>query len=187
MGLVAHMDYTATGVYSTGEFLICPPAIVETVDPNDYAYLGTGSSNWYVFFHDISGSAVEIKAQPIQKESASIESIQKFIADTWGLSMERLADCCMTTRRSLYNWRSNINPRDYSAVRLFTLYRMAKDWREAGSPSPSSHIHEKLLGDKSLYELLLEDEIDVDAIAFIRSRLDMVSMKGITLTDPFKS
>ena len=187
MVLVAHFDDAGIENHITGALLNPPAAIVEVVDPNDYAYMGTGSSNWHAFFNDISGSSVKITTQAAIDNAVSIGTIQKFIAETLGLSMDQLAGYCLTTRRSLYNWRSDINPRDHSAERLFTLYRIAKDWHEAGTPTPSSHIHENLLGKKSLHDLLLEDKLDIDAIAFIRSRLDMVLIEDTPLADPFKS
>ena len=187
MVLVAHVSDMDAGLENySGALRNTPTAIVEMVDPDYYAYIGSGSSNWHAFFNDISGSAVKIVTQSAENKSVPLESIQRFTADTWSVSMDRLADYCMTTRRSLYNWRDNINPRDYAAERLFTLYRIAKDWQEAGSPSPNQRIHEKLLGDKSLHDLLLEEKLDIEAIAFIRSRLDLAAVIDTPIADPFK-
>lgn len=175
----ANMESLHTGI----EFR-SPPAIVETVDPAFFAYRGSGSQNWHEFFSNISGVSIE-KDIP-EAHPVSIESVQKTITEIFGISLDVLAKYCGTTRRSLYNWRSDISPRDKAAKKLFMLYRVAQDWRDAGAENPGPNIHEKVLGGKSLDDLLSAEELDIDAIAFIRTRLELASLGEEPITDPFE-
>jgi hypothetical protein len=161
-----------------------PPAIVEFFDPGFFAYKGSGSTNWHEFFSNISGSPVQGNEDGYRGNS--IERIQKTIASTFGITMDDLAYYCGTTRRSLYNWRIGVAPRNKAAKKMFDLYRVAKDWRESGVGIPKAFRYEKSLNGKSLDDLLSEEQIDVEAIAFVRTRFQLELMEEMLLTDPFE-
>ena len=160
-----------------------PSAIVKFVDPASFAYRGSGGTNWHEFFSDLSGAFIHKDEN--EHQIISIEEIQKIITDTFGITMDELANYCDTTRRSLYNWRRDVAPRDKSAKRLFTLYRVARDWQESGVGSPGPFRYEGVLNDKSLNDLLLEEDIDVDAIAFVRTRFELRALEERPIADPF--
>jgi hypothetical protein len=99
--------------------------------------------------------------------------------------MDDLAAVCDRTRKTLYNWREGTPPRPSAAQRMFTLYRAARNWRQAGYPFPGPRLREPLLGDHSLYDVLRGKPIDLDAIDFLGSRLAIEVTSEKPLKDPF--
>lgn len=147
-------------------------------------YCPTGSK-LQSFFTNLSGSDIQEVTFDIEKKTVPIAQVQDYICKAFGLTVVDLADACQKTRKALYNWREGSIPRPQSAKRLFGLYRVAKDWMESSDPLPKSRLREPLLGGQSLYDLLTSDELDIEAIAFLRRRLDLEASEEVNLDDPF--
>lgn len=56
--------------------------------------------------------------------------------------------------------------------RLFALYDLAKQWKEVGYDPPGERLKEKVISGKSLYDLLIEEELDEKSIMFMGSKLN---------------
>lgn len=171
------LNYTGTGTSSPA------PTIFEKLSDIGVCYLGTGTT-WQTFYTDLSGSMVFEESQT-KDTKIQIIDIQELICSAFSLSMAELAIACHKSRKTLYDWRDGSIPRPSSAERLFHLYRSANDWLDSSGPIPKARLREPLLAGHSLFELLCADNIDLNAIAFLRRRLDLDTMGTLDIDDPF--
>lgn len=147
-------------------------------------YSGSGGMGESPFYSPASGSYIVFSEPPEGKlVSPAIAQVIKEIREAFGVSMEELAQMCSTTRKTIYNWKDGTSePRKKVAKKLFTLHRAARDWTQSGSSQPKAQMYKPVLGDKSLFDLLTEEPLDLEAIEFVRSRLEVASL-GYRLID----
>jgi hypothetical protein len=109
------------------------------------------------------------------------------IQRVFGLNFSELAEVAHVTRRAVYDWHSGARPRQAALERLLQLRRAALDWQRAAFPAPGPSLHDPVLGGRSLWELLCAEPLDLDAIHFAGSRLQLRDevTRGGTLLDPF--
>lgn len=169
-------SYTGSGATPPG------PTVFEKFVDKGAGYLGTGTS-WQIFYTNLSGSMVFEEPRP-QDTRVPIKAIQDRICQAFSLSTTELATACHKSRKALYDWIHGSEPRPDSAERLFQLCRAANDWLDSSNPIPKTRLREPLLAGRSLLDLLVADEIDLDAIAFLRRRLDLETLDGLDLDDP---
>lgn len=126
-----------------------------------------------------------IETVPKQKNrvAAALDSIQR----AFGLSTSDLARVCDVDRRMIYQWRAGSKPRESNLERIFLLERAAKSWVEDGFPVPGIRFREPLVDGRSIFDLLSDDSLDLDAIHFAGSRLHLDSQLSASgqLKDPF--
>lgn len=147
-----------------------------------FGYLGTGTS-WQVFYTDLSGSMVFEEPLP-QDTRIPMKDVQDQICHAFSLSIIDLATACQKSRKALYDWKNGSEPRPDAADRLYRLYRAANDWLDTSEPIPKTRLREPLLAGRSLFDLLTGDDIDLDAIAFLRRRLVLETLDELDLDDP---
>lgn len=117
-----------------------------------------------------------------------VAGIQDVVLDIFDLAMNDLAQACHVTRKTLYNWRKSereINRRKKGIDRLFTLSEVARNWRNAGYVKPGDFLREPLLNGASLFDLLVADAIDQEAIQFLGARLTMSQLDTFDVSNPF--
>lgn len=189
---IEHIAADMAQSFASGSRAFNRPAVHCVIEnPEGLMFLGSGGAKRKFFFEPPSGSLKLIvivhPEQPPQTGAAApaIADIQDTICRAFDLTMNDLAEVCHRTRKTLYNWREGTPPRPSAAQRLFMLYRAARDWRQAGYPSPGPRLRQPLLGDCSLYDVLHGKPIDLDAIDFIGSRLAIEAISERPLKDPF--
>ncbi|MGM0540544.1 MAG: hypothetical protein ACQEUB_13975 [Thermodesulfobacteriota bacterium] len=149
-----------------------------------------------IFFSDTSGGLRElsffrsISENMFANTSVSVDfqHLLETIGSVLGLNKSQLAEVCgLRTRKSLYAWESGTIPRKKSMQRIYLLYRAALDWRRSGFIYPGNALHLPILQGKTLYDLLREDPLDLEAIHFAGARLSMESDSGtgLIMTEPF--
>lgn len=173
------------------------PFYERLLEPGEFTYVGSGGNADQLLFTLSSGALTDIRVERgetgsrnvVEQSPLSIAQIEDYICSTFDLTIKDLADSCGVTRRTIYNWREATQPQISGASRLFKLYRAARDWSDAGYPGPGQHLREPLLGGRSLFDLLKEGSLDLDAIDFIGSRLafakNSMNERASQLQDPF--
>ena len=117
-----------------------------------------------------------------------VEQIEDEILEIFGISMSDLADFCRVSRCTPYNWRKNessVNRKKPGMARLFKVSQAAKNWRNSGFVQPGDFIDEPVVDERSLRDLLCADEIDLEAIQFLGSRLAIRNLGDSDLNNPF--
>lgn len=69
--------------------------------------------------------------------------------------------------------------------RIFDLLVIARAWISSGFTTDREQLHEPVLGNQSVFDLLSQSEIDKERILFAGSRLNMLSPAKDELSDPF--
>lgn len=117
----------------------------------------------------------------------SVVTIEDTVCRTFNLTMKELADICDKTRKTLYDWRNGSVPRDEAGRHLYALYRAAQNWMAAGNPTPQKPqlTEQPLVNGRTLYTLLREKPIDLDAVRFAGNRLALHALPEEPLEDPF--
>ena len=69
--------------------------------------------------------------------------------------------------------------------RIFDLLVIARAWIGSGFTADRERLHEPVLGNQSVFDLLNKPEIDKERILFAGSRLNMLSPAKDELSDPF--
>jgi transcriptional regulator with XRE-family HTH domain len=162
------------------------PDIRLEVQPNDFAYFGSGGT-WSSFLEQPYGTYVlfvKDSIKPVRGE-IPLAIVEDEIRRAFGLTVTELAEVCHTSRKTIYNWREGTAPRSQALTRLFELNRVAKNWLSAGPSLRKEYLRIPLVEGRSLYELLNDDIIDHDAIAFAQSRVMFLFAERTSLQDPF--
>lgn len=123
-------------------------------------------------------------AQQAQNKSATAVNE---ISLAFGLTKEESAQICnVQSRKTLYNWiHGEAKPRKSEMSRIFDLLVIALAWTSYGFTADRERIHEPVLGNQSVFDLLNKPEIDKELILFAGSRLNMLSPAKDELSDPF--
>lgn len=151
------------------------------------AFHGTGAQIDGVLYSFASGQLGVIVITSGEAPSL-VEQIQDEVMQTFDINMSELAEVCRVSRKTPYNWRDDdktINRRKKGMDRLFTLSIAAKNWRNAGYPTPGNLLREPAVNGKSLYDLLTAEDLDKEAIQFLGARLAMRQLGSAELGKPF--
>ena len=141
----------------------------------------TGMVAWLSNYRRATGASIQVQREPENRLGMAVSDI----CSAFGLTKEELATLCDTTRKTLYNWiDGKVKPRKKSINRVFDLLVVAREWQHAGFSGASTSLHQAVLGEKSVFDLLQQPEIDKDRILFAGSRLTMMSPGG-SIADPF--
>ncbi|TVU68692.1 hypothetical protein [Cobetia crustatorum] len=155
----------------------------------------TTGAGYHRFFSDSSGSKdlmanfPELAVKPIierDSESVVVRQLNKILT-VFGLTKTQMAQVCGVTRRAYYSWILGAEPRQDALCRIKLLYRAASDWERSGYTNPAAVINVGILKEKSLMSYLEAENLDLDAIHFIGSRLKVDEVLGSSseLDNPF--
>jgi len=136
-----------------------------------------------MFFSETSGELRELsfframEEYVFENKTAGMQfrNMLESIGRIMGLNKSQLAAACgLRTRKALYAWGTGAVPRKNSMKRLHLLYRAALDWERSGFMQPEKALHLPVVQGKSLFDLLKEDPLDLEAIHFAGARLSNV-------------
>lgn len=190
MGLIA-TDLPTDAYYASGVFnhYANPPAIhlvlpeSEGLKQTFSLYQGSGGVVASLLSITPSGANTQVHTAPQNKLATAVNEI----CMVFGLTKEELAQVCnIQSRKTLYNWiNGEAKPRKAAMSRIFDLLVTARAWLSSGFAADREQLHEPVLGNQSVFDLLNQPEIDKDRILFAGSRLNMLSPAKDELSDPF--
>lgn len=191
MGLIA-TDLPADAYYASGAFnhYATPPAIHLVLPEGERfkgalfsLYQGSGGVVSSLLSITPSGANTQVHTAPQNKLATSVNEI----CLAFGLTKEELAQVCnVQSRKTLYNWiNGEAKPRKSAMSRIFDLLVAARAWQSSGFAADREQLHEPVLGNQSVFDLLKQPEIDKERILFTGSRLNMLSPAKNELSDPF--
>ncbi|GAB1266567.1 hypothetical protein NBRC116493_35340 [Aurantivibrio infirmus] len=113
--------------------------------------------------------------------------MQDTIIRAFGIDRNELAKLCHVPFSTLTQWHMNSTTiqQHTNIPRLFKLYEAAVGWESMGYLVPGDYIRESSPGLPSLYELLIAESIDIDAIMFRGSRRCLRQVDPSEVIDPF--
>ncbi len=190
MGLIA-TDLPTDAYYASGAFnrYANPPAIHlilpegEGLKQTFSLYQGSGGEVASLLSITPSGANTQVHKAPQNKLATAVNEI----CLAFGLTKEELAQVCkVQSRKTLYNWiNGEAKPRKSAMSRVFDLLVTARAWLSSGFIADREQLHEPVLGNQSVFDLLSQPEIDKERILFAGSRLNMLSSAKDDLSDPF--
>ena len=104
-----------------------------------------------------------------------------------GLTKEELAKVCkVQSRKTPYNWiNGDATLRKSTMIRVFDVLVTARAWLSSGFTADREQLHQPVLGNQSVFDLLVQPEIDKERILFAGSRLNVLAPENGELSDPF--
>lgn len=147
-----------------------------------------------VFFSEISGSINVILDQTVS--GSSLQNIHskhlsllnknlRFVNDTFKLTDNELATLCKVTRKTIHNWKNdNLKMHSKNSSRLFNLVIASKNWIENGYQLTKNELHNKVISNKSVFDILSESPINLNILNMAGQRLAF-SQKPKELDNPF--
>lgn len=190
MGLIA-TDLPTDIHYASGAInhYISPPAIHLVLPEGEglkrafSLYQGSGGVVASLLSMTPSGANTQVHAAPQNKLATAVNEI----CLAFGLTKEELARVCkVQSRKTLYNWiNGEAKPRKSAMSRIFDLLVIARAWLSSGFTADQGQLHEPVLGNQSVFDLLSQPKIDKERILFAGSRLNMSSPTKNELSDPF--
>ena len=130
-----------------------------------------------------SGTIIQVRTVPQNKLPTAVNEI----CSAFGLTKEELAKVCkVQSRKTLCNWiNGDATPRKSTTIRVFDVLVTARAWLSSGFTADPKQLHRKVLGNQSVFDLLVQPEIDKERILFAGSRLNMLAPENVELSDPF--
>lgn len=146
-------------------------------------YQGSGGEVASLLSITPSGANTQVHTAPQNKLATAVNEI----CLAFGLTKEELAQVCkVQSRKTLYNWiKGESKPRKSAMRRVFDLLVTARAWLSSGFTADWKQLHEPVLGNQSVFDLLNQPDIDKERILFAGSRLKMLSPVKDELSDPF--
>lgn len=159
---------------------------VEQLAPDDFRF-GSGGTCSHALRPGASAARIVDKPSALSHlPEPPLLKVLSQIETTFGLNRVELARVCGTTRKSVYAWADGkATPHKRNLQRLFELQLLARDWREAGFPNGRARVHEPILDDRSVFELLCEEALNPAQVRFAGSRLTLADTTRTPLSDPF--
>ncbi len=178
--------YSASGALN---HIVNPPAIhlvlpeYERLKQTYFLYRGSGGEVATLLSGSLSGANTQVYTTPQNKLATALDDI----CLAFGLTKEELTQVCnIQSRKTLYNWiNGETEPRKSAMSRIFDLLVTARAWRSSGFSADRDRLHEPVLDDQSVFDLLSQPEIDKERILFAGSRLNLMSPAITELSDPF--
>lgn len=151
-------------------------------------YSGSGGRLTAFFSMTISGG----KEVSIREKTSEIETPQiiEYISSCFDLTKDELALICkVQSRKTLYNWIDGTSaPRASTMERLFTLFMIAKAWKQTNLSNDHKVLSMPAVKGQSIIDMLKESVLNQEKILFAGSRLALVSLFNETnLRNPFAS
>jgi hypothetical protein len=129
-----------------------------------------------------------VKAPDVVKAPSVVEKIQDEILAVFGINISTLADLCKVSAKTPYNWRTSekiIHRKSKGMDRFFEISKAAKNWKSSGYPNISIHLRVPMVKGMSLFDLLMAEKIDAEAIQFLGARLALRDSDSLDIQDPF--
>lgn len=192
MGLMnlSQVDNSHTLINFSNIDTFSPPAIHKSLTKEEMSerlglYRGSGG-NLSVIFSTSQTGKYNLKEQDQDCELHNpLNLALDKIRTVFSLNYDELGQVLLKTRKTIYNWlEGSISPHKGNLSRLFYLLTVAEDWEKAGFKVTSKSLHTPILGNQSVFSMLIEPVIDRDKILFSGSRLSLLSEKK-SLKDPF--
>lgn len=168
--------------------ILNPPAIQlvlpeEELQKGFTLYQGSGGSVSSLFSASPTGTNTKI----IKESQNSLAAAVDDIGSTFALTKDELAQVLqIQSRKTLYNWiNGEATPRKSAMKRVFRFVTLVKAWRHAGLELDKERLHQPVINNLSIYELLSKPEVDPDLILFAGSRLHLQAQPASSLADPF--
>ncbi|RVU31744.1 helix-turn-helix domain-containing protein [Neptunomonas marina] len=165
-----------------------PPAIhlilpEEELQKGFTLYRGSGGNVSSLFSVTPTGANTKI----IKESHNNLASTVNDITAAFALTKEELADVLkVQSRKTLYNWiKGEVTPRKTAMQRVFNLMTLVKAWQHAGLELTKEQLHQPVVNNLSIFQLLIEAEIDKDLVLFAGSRLQLQAQPTPALADPF--
>lgn len=138
---------------------------------HDTNYHSTGSikpnAEWFLK-QSRSGQKYNI----INQQVSSVGEKLDYIKSTFLLSEEQLANIVGVGRKTLFNWKNEASePNKDKTQRIFELYMVAKNWKNAQYPITSFAFHSPVLSGQSIQDMLHEFPLNSEKVLFSGNRL----------------
>lgn len=139
----------------------------------DTNYQTTGSikpnAEWFL---QQSRSGQKYNFININQQISSISERLDYIKSSFLLSEEQLANIVGVGRKTLFNWKNKASePNKDKTQRVFELYMIAKNWKNAQYPISSFDFNTPILSGQSIQDMLHEFPLDSEKILFGGNRL----------------
>ena len=123
----------------------------------------------------------------IPYKSLNFSSAVNEIRSAFGLTKTELAEVCQAqSRKILYDWiNGETAPRKSTISRIYDLLITARSWISSGFTADQELLHQPVIDNQSVFDLLKKSDIDKELINFAGSRLHMSVPAHKDLTDPF--
>ncbi len=157
-----------------------------------FAWDTTGGRRTELMSFDATGAELRVLAYTQTLESIQANPIRealKAILRTFGLTKTMLSDVCCVTRKTVYKWLDEgVTPNPKFQQRIFKLREAALNWQHEAYPYPKNHLHESIMMEQTLLDLLKEDPVDVKRILFAGQRLKLAELDETpgVIPDPFE-
>lgn len=178
-----------------------PPRFSPAFPPGISTLISDGSGGSMMrLVSDTSGGPGSLRALPPMSTPAvhqpgparrveNLVAALSLIERVFGVNVAQLGEICGgVTRKAVYDWQAGAVPRPAKIERIYALRRAALDWERAGFEAPGARLRAPVLGDRSLFDLLRAEPLDLEAIHFAGSRLSLERESAPTaaLADPFR-
>ncbi len=120
-----------------------------------------------------SGSIISKSLEVIETLPSNLESIK----NTFSLSNDELAKIIGVSRKTLHNWKTGNIRSSEKRKRIFDLFLLATNWSNAGFSKNKHDLEKKMLNDKSIMDLLVEEDLNAEQILFAGSRIDLLNSR----------
>ncbi|MDE0488214.1 MAG: helix-turn-helix transcriptional regulator [Gammaproteobacteria bacterium] len=159
------------------------PYVQEEIERTYSLYRGSGSTVASILIVSFSGANTQV----IQNSQNKFATAVNEICSAFGLTMEELAQVChIQSRKTLYNWiKGEASPRKSTMRRMFDLLTVAQAWKHAGFSGDKALLHQPVIGDENLFDILNRQKIDKELVLFVGSRLNLLSPTKGNISDPF--
>jgi hypothetical protein len=177
-----------------------PPRFSPAFPPGISTLISDGTGGLMMrLVSDTSGGPGSLRALPPMSKPAvhqpgpdgrvaNLVAALSLIERVFGVNVTQLGEICGVTRKAVYDWQAGAVPRPAKIERIYALRRAALDWERAGFGAPGARLRAPVLGDRSLFDLLRAEPLDLEAIHFAGSRLSLERESAPTadLADPFR-
>ena len=117
-----------------------------------------------------------VDVSPSANKGALLPDAIDKIQCTFGLTIKELVTVCQSkSLKVLYSWKiGKSKPNELLLKRLFDLVMLAIDWEYRGYSHVRLNIHQPVIDELSIYDLLNQSEIDKGLVLFACSRLHLL-------------
>lgn len=185
MGLAAEkIDYDFPHISGSENFVNSYQTLSKEDALNrNYLYQGSGGTVTSLSCISVTGINTHVHTTVSNTLASSVEEI----CSAFSLTKEELATACkIQSRKTLYNWiNGEAQPRKSAMNRMYDLLIIARAWCNSGFKATHPQIHQPIIDNKSIFDLLCETNIDHELILFSGTRINMLFSNQEKLADPF--
>ena len=137
------------------------------------SYQGSGVTSVSLFNTAPARVKTQTHASPQNKAGIALHEI----CSAFGLTKDELTQICkVKSRKTLYNWLNGESiPGRKNMKRIFDILITARAWLDSGFAGNKAWLHQPVIDEKSVFDLLNENEVNKELIIFAGARLYMRS------------